>query len=107
MSYSYYNHSGRKSSPHVQQEDKDWMEWITGQLRFQLQSVVDDPLTRIFRRQAESVTFYDWKIPFDSQFSESKQLEMDFNTGAPDFIQRIRHSNISTFLDNYVVEIPV
>lgn len=101
-SYSYYNQSSRKGSPHVLENKPGWMEWVSGQLSFKIQAIVEDPLTKMFRQQAESNDFYDWKIPFDPQFGESSQLEEDFNSGTPDYINRIRRANISSFLDNYI-----
>jgi hypothetical protein len=83
-SYSYYNQSSWKGSlPAVAAQNQTWMEWISDQWGFKVESFLKDPLTQMLRDEAETNIFYNWKIPFASTFAESNELERDFNSGPP------------------------
>lgn len=90
--YSYYNHSGWKGSQPTQAQNQSWYEWASDQWGSRVvQSFLEDPLTKMLREEVESNSFYSWRIPFDSAYPESSQLELDFNSGPPEFIRHVRH----------------
>lgn len=92
-SYSYYNQSSWKGSqPARTVPNQTWIEWISDQWGFRVESLLKDPLTQMLRDEAEANIFYTWNIPFASTFNESKELERDFNSGPPLFIQQFRHA---------------
>lgn len=89
-SYSYYNHSGRRSTSPTATQDASWSQWLTDQWGYRVvQSFLEDPLTKQLREEAVSGSFYVSNIPFDSRYQESDQLQQDYNAGPPPFIQRI------------------
>ncbi|XP_046655773.1 WSC domain-containing protein 1-like [Daphnia pulicaria] len=91
--YSYYNQSSWKGSqPARTVPNQTWIEWISDQWGFRVESLLKDPLTQMLRDEAEANIFYSWNIPFASAFNESKELERDFNSGPPLFIQQFRHA---------------
>jgi hypothetical protein len=91
-SYSYYNQSSWKGSPAraAVQNSQTWIEWISNQWGYRVESFLKDPLTQMLRDEGETNIFYSWNIPFASAFAESNELERDFNSGPPPFIQQLR-----------------
>ncbi|XP_057378355.1 sialate:O-sulfotransferase 1-like [Daphnia carinata] len=95
--YSNYNKSSWKGPlPTRVADSQTWMEWISDQWGFSVESFMKDPLTNMLKEEAITNIFYSWKIPFASKYAESNDLERDFNSDPPLFIQRIRQENLST-----------
>lgn len=77
-------------------QNQTWMEWISDQWGFRVESFLKDPLTNMLQEEAKTNIFYSWKIPFEPKYAESNDLEHDFNSGPPVFIQRIRREKSLT-----------
>lgn len=71
------------------------MEWISDQWGIKVESFMKDPLTNMLQDEAETNVFYSWNVPFEPTYAESNDLERDFHSGPPLFIQRIRRAKTS------------